>query len=174
MGKNTCEDPVCEKICGMKQKIVDHFCAEVEMCGLESCDPSVMGEITDMIKDLTEAEKNIHEAKYYEECMEYLGESFKHAQPQSYSHRPSRVDRDISEYQRKMRETGRHDHMDRDGWDRDIQHNDMSNQHDTTMSSDQRFERMMDDAKVAWKSASPELKRRMKSDLTKLVGEMTV
>lgn len=28
--------------------------------------------------------------------------------------------------------------------------------------------------KIAWKSASPELKRRMKSDLTKLVGEMTV
>lgn len=172
MGKKTCEDPVCEKICGMKQKIVEHLCAEIEMCGLESCDPSVMGEITDMIKDLAEAEKNIHEAKYYEECTEYLGGSFMHIQSQPY--RPSQVDRDITEYQRKIRETGRRDRMDHDGWDRDIQHNDMSRHHDESMTSDQRFDRVLDDAKIAWKSASPELKRRMKSDLTKLVGEMTV
>lgn len=172
MGKKTCEDPVCEKICDIKEKLVEHINGYISMCGLDQCDPKVMGEITDMIKDLTEAEKNIHEAKYYEECTEYLGDSFMHIQP--YPHRPTNVEKDISEYQRKMRDTGRRDHMDRDGWDRDIQHNDMSSQYDTAMSSDQRFERMMDDAKVAWKSASPELKRRMKSDLTKLVGEMTV
>ena len=67
-----------------------------------------------------------------------------------------------------MRDTGRRDRMDRDGWDRDIQHG------DEPMTSEDRFDRMMDDAKMAWKSANPELRRRMKSDLTKLVGEMTV
>ena len=136
------------------------------MCGLEQCDPQVMGEVTDMVKDLTEAEKNIHEAKYYEECTEQLGDSFMHIQP--YPHRPTNVEKDISEYQRKMRDTGRRDRMDRDGWDRDIQHG------DEPMTSEDRFDRMMDDAKMAWKSANPELRRRMKSDLTKLVGEMTV
>ena len=166
MDKHICEDPTCEKICCIKEKLVEHINGYISMCGLEQCDPKVMGEITDMIKDLTEAEKNIHEAKYYEECTEYLGDSFMHIQP--YPHRPSNVEKDISEYKRKMKETGRRDHMDRDGWDRDIQHG------DEPMTSEERFDRMMSDAKMAWKSANPDLRRRMKSDLTKLVGEMIV
>lgn len=166
MDKHICEDPTCEKICRIKEKLVEHINGYISMCGLEQCDPKVMGEITDMIKDLTEAEKNIHEAKYYEGCTEYLGDSFMHIQP--YPHRPSNVEKDISEYKRKMKEAGRRDHMDRDGWDRDIQHG------DEPMTSEERFDRMMSDAKMAWKSANPDLRRRMKSDLTKLVGEMTV
>lgn len=172
MGKDICKDPTCAKICDLKEKIVDHLCAEVSMCGLESCDPQVMGEITDMIKDLTESEKNIHEAKYYEECMEYFDDSFMHIQNKPY--RPSQERRDISEYQRKMKDTGRRDRMDRDGWDRDIQHADMTQHHEEPMTSEERFDRMMTDAKSAWKSATPELRKRMKSDLTRLIGEMTV
>lgn len=166
MNKHICEDPTCAKICCIKEKLVEHLNGYISMCGLEQCDPQVMGEVTDMVKDLTEAEKNIHEAKYYEECTEQLGDSFMHIQP--YPHRPTNVEKDISEYKRKMKETGHRDHMDRDGWDRDIQHG------DEPMTSEERFDRMMDDAKMAWKSANPELRRRMKSDLTKLVGEMTV
>lgn len=44
-----------EEIKKLQKKVVDRACAWVEECGLESIDAEEFGEITDMIKDLSEA-----------------------------------------------------------------------------------------------------------------------
>lgn len=181
MGHEECADKTCQKICEIKDRLID--VATRAVCGeIEQCDAHELGEVVDMIKDCVQAEKDIHEKCYYDSVVEAMkDESFEHAdhsRTARYNKPMHYMDRSYDQRMQR-RDWNRNDNWDhpkpRHG-DETFAHNDQSryNWSDGDMSSDDRFDRVMKDIKVAWNSATPDLRKRMKSDITKLVGDMTV
>lgn len=167
-------------ICEMKKKIVDWANMELATGFSENYQHIMMfGEIVDMIKDLAEAEKACHEACYYEMMAEGMknGDGYPmHNERMGYNPRmkpipmPMMSDED-EEYDdrhgrafNKFRKTKRHYHETHSDADRK-QMKDYANEH---------LMETIGTLKEIWEDADPDLRKRMKTDLTKLTAEMTV
>ena len=59
-------------IAGIKKDLIKILDAELHMKGVDDLDTKDCGEVTDMIKDLAEAEKNCLEACYYEKIIKAM------------------------------------------------------------------------------------------------------
>ena len=55
-----------DKICAIKDKIVQRIDSEIMNRGMDRIDVEELGEMIDMVKDLAEAEDHCKQAKYYE------------------------------------------------------------------------------------------------------------
>lgn len=187
-------------ICEMKKRVIDWAKMEIED-GLSEDPQHIMmfGEIVDMIKDLAEAEKSCHEACYYESVVEAMDEyggnprmGFKpgrNAEGQytsrgGYSDMNNRSDWRMPEHQEWAR-PGKED-MDYDErYGKPFNEFRKAKRHytkthapeDKEMMKEHANEHMMETMttiREIYDNADPELKKRMKADLSKLVGEMTV
>lgn len=62
------------KICDIKNKLVESLEVEIISKGVECADTEECGKVTDMIKDLAKAEKDCLEAEYYKTIIEAMEE----------------------------------------------------------------------------------------------------
>lgn len=225
----------------LKEKLVDCFKSEISTKGLECIDTKEAGEVVDMIKDFSEAEKSCMEALYYQKVIEamvsYDDKRYDDEDSMGYNpNRSSSTGRYIS--RRSGGRMGFRPHMpylDYDGdmtgenydylrgamlgydgdsnrggrmssnnsgnrsgnrgnmgyGDGDDRYGKAYNEYKTmrkyyTETGSQEDKREMEThaeehmhdtittIRDIWKDAEPSLRKRMKEDLTKLVGEMTV
>lgn len=186
-------------ICELKHQLLHYVMDEVGS-GLEG-DPrkvSVLGEYVDMIKDLAEAEKFCQEACYYESFVETMDEYSdnprmgynpdRNAMGQYSDGRGRNSDSDSGNRRSGYTPDWRMTEQDSD-WDdrygRPFNQFRKAKRHYTQTHSEQDREKMKEHAnehmmtsmatiREIYDNADPELKKRMKADLTKLAGEMTV
>lgn len=176
-------------ICELKHQLLHYVMGEVGN-GLEA-DPrkvSVLGEYVDMIKDLAEAEKFCQEACYYESFVETMDE---YSDNPRMGYNPNRNamgeysdGRGRSGYTPDWRMTEQDPDWD-DRYGRPFNQFRKAKRHYTQTHSPEDKEKMKEHAnehmmaslatiREIYDNADPELKKRMKADLTKLAGEMTV
>lgn len=62
-----------EKLCDLKKDLIDLVIAQTSE-GFENVDVNELGEAIDMIKDISETEKNCAKARYYESVVEAMEE----------------------------------------------------------------------------------------------------
>ena len=187
------------EICEMKHRIFDYINGQIAD-GLEN-DPQkviVLGQYIDMIKDLAETEKACHEACYYESVVEAMDEAKemgdygmndrmgyprgRNAMGQFTSRGRSGYDGDWRMSDRDMRPDDE-DYDDRYG--RPFNQFRKARRHYTRTHSEEDKEKMkvhanehmtetMATMREIYDSADPDMKKRMKADLTKLANELTV
>lgn len=186
-----------EDICSLKHDILHFVMGEVGTGFSDNPqEVHILGEYVDMIKDLAEAEKECYEACYYESvvaAMDAYGDNPRMGYNPSW--RPMGRDRyPEMDHEGRSSRTDRgmrmdDSHMDDPDWDdrydRSFNQFRKAKRHYTRTHSEEDKMRMKEHAnehmmsamstiREIYDSADPELKKRMKTDLTKLTGEMTV
>lgn len=68
------KEKLIDDVCCMQKALICGLKTEID-CGLMNVDTKEAGEVADIIKDLSETEKNLKEAKYYELVTEAMEES---------------------------------------------------------------------------------------------------
>lgn len=190
-------------ICELKHQLLHYVMGEVGS-GLEGdpSKVSILGAYVDMIKDLAEAEKSCQEACYYESVVEAMDEygddprmgynPNRNAMGQYSDGRGRSGDSDgrsqtgnrRSGYTPDWRMTEQDSDWD-DRYGRPFNQFRKAKRHYTQTHSPEDKEKMKEHAnehmiesmatiREIYDNADPELKKRMKADLTKLAGEMTV
>lgn len=186
------------KIAEMKEMLESWLQTEFSK-GAQCCDASECGQVTDMIKDFSETEKNCWETKYYKAVVEAMEDK---SQERYYTPTPDTMYKPYIDQKPYMDAylhdpNGFEDNM-RMGYQPSTNYRNMSSKygqsydgwnvarrHYTDTKSMDDKERMDDMAKEylhdtirtikeMWKEADPTLRKKMKSDLTELVGEMPV
>lgn len=187
----------------LKEKLVDCFKGEVSSKGLEHLDASEAGEVVDMIKDLAEAKKYCMEALYYQKVTEAMT-SYEEPRygytpnqmsrtgdtPRFMLHtRYTDYDRDMTgpDYMREAMGDGRR----RMDTDRNPRYGQAYNEykemrkhytvtkrpedkHEMDTHAEEHVQDTIATIRDIWSEADPALKKRMKEDFTRLLGEMTV
>ena len=142
MGSVMCSHEGCKALCDMKCRLMD--AADEYIRNLNyGCDIHELGEIIDMIKDIDEAINYRHQALYYGTIAEGMNRPY--------------LRHDI----RGMMD----DYRERDVW-----RHDAKSEHDK--SPEEKFESYQKSVKDIWSSATPELRSKMRTTLTKLVNDM--
>lgn len=181
-------------ICELKHQILHYIQGEVAQ-GFSSNPQEVtaLGEYVDMIKDLAEAEKFCQEACYYESFVESMDE---YSDNPRMGYNPNR--NAMGEYSDGRSQSGNRRNGYTPDWRMTEQDSDWDDRygrpfnqfrkakrHYTQTHSPEDKEKMKEHAnehmmesmstiREIYDNADPELKKRMKADLTKLAGEMTV
>ena len=78
-----------KKVCDIAKQITCCFEGTISTCGVQNLNVEEAGKVTDMIKDLAEAEKEYWEACYYKsivEAMEEAKESGEYSESMGYNH----------------------------------------------------------------------------------------
>lgn len=159
-------------LCEAQKIFMDALMNEVNTRGIEACSAEELGAVADMIKDMAEAAYYNSREKYYTSIVEAMArgaEEYRNDIPEdSWRYRmgytetemmPDRYGRAYHEWERAKR----HYHESK----KETDHDEMD-RHARECLSD-TVESMRDILKFA----DPELKKRMKADLTALIGEMT-
>lgn len=197
-----------EEQCKIKERLTEIL--KVELCNTEpqNVDYENSGEVTDMLKDLAEAEKNCWEAQYYKSICEAMAKEgnqendsmgYNHNRYRSGEYAPSghgdstmgfRPDMKITPEMRHMIEHDRLGYVgngNMDNWD--PQYGESYNRykdalrhyHETGKKEDmdemdshaaEHVKSAIKSFREIYKSASPTTQKKLKEDLTKLVGEM--
>lgn len=179
-------------LCEIYDDIVQSVRGEIAK-GIETVDTHELGEAIDMIKDLAEAKKDCWKACYYAKLIETM-DDFEDEEDEygrrGYHKRPLRKPHPY-DYEDRLNREGGFEDMLREG-DRHIEHprygqayNDYQSakRHYTTTNSQTDRDEMirhanehiadtMETVREIYKSSDPDLKKRIKTDLTKLIGEM--
>ena len=143
MGSVMCSHEGCKALCDMKCRLMD--AADEYIRNLNyGCDIHELGEIIDMIKDIDEAINYHHQALYYGTIAEGMNRPY--------------LRHDIRGI------------MDDDYRERDVWSHDAKSEHDK--SPEEKFESYQKSVKDIWSSATPELRSKMRTTLTKLVNDM--
>lgn len=186
-------------ICELKHQILHFVMGEISTGFSENPqEVHILGEYVDMIKDLAEAEKECHEACYYESVVSAMDE---YGDNPRMGYDPKR--NAMGEYAPMGRNERRgftpdwrmpdqnwarpgEDDMDYDDrYGRPFNQFRKAKRHYTQTHSPEDKEKMREHAnehlmatmstiREIYDNADPELKKRIKADLTKLTGEMTV
>lgn len=143
MGSEMCSHEGCKSLCDMKCRLMEVADEYTRNVGY-GCDIHELGEIIDMIKDIDEAINYRHQALYYGTIAEGMNRPY--------------LRHDI----RGM--------MDDDYRERDVWRHDSKSEHDK--SPEEKFESYQKSVKDIWSSATPELRAKMRTTLTKLVNDM--
>lgn len=172
----------------MKHTLIEAMQGQLSK-GVECVDTDEAGKVVDMIKDLAEAEKDCVKAWYYAEVIEAMK---KHDHEARYDYDPKALPNWDETYQRPWDDTFQRAEKD---WNRNV---DKTSRYGYTYDSYESAKRSYDATKSQpdkeemdkhakeyltdsihsmreiWASADPTLKKKMKADLTSLLGEMTV
>lgn len=143
MGSEMCYHEGCKSLCAMKCRLME----VADDCTRNinyGTDIHELGEIIDMIKDIDEAINYRHQALYYGTIAEGMARPY--------------IRHDI----RGM--------MDDDYRERDVWRHDAKSEQDK--SPEEKFESYQKSVKDIWSSATPELRAKMRTTLTKLVNDM--
>lgn len=189
-----------EPLCKIKCKLTSAVTSEVEK-GLEHVDVTELGEVIDMIKDLAEAEKDCYKAVYYKTVTEAMEEESdgrygytKRIYRPYVDHEPyldEYLNHDPSMENFKMGYNpprGKPISMDRMS---DTRYGKAYNEYKAarrgyTTTNDAMFKDEMNThamehvsdtlatIREIWKNADPDLRKRIKTDFTNLISEMTV
>lgn len=168
-----------EKIANIKQTLISWLTSEVEN-GPKEFNVSAAGAVTDMIKDLAEAEEKCAKKCYYEMlCCEMMEEDYEDPSarsgydnwryssgryaPKGRGHRTG-----YTPYVHEPR-------LDMDGRGGYPKKDDMSYRSGYTNDGvmEERVMSTMDTMRDMWEDANPEVRKRMKSNLSKLMEEMS-
>lgn len=143
-------------ICDSKKAVAKSLCSNVDQLSNE--DAMVAA---DVIKDLSEAEKNCWEAKYYESIYDMMPVyGYRNDDGMMNNRHDDKYGREFGEYRTAKRNyTETHSKADKDRMD------DHANAH--IMNS-------ISTIKEIWESADPELRRRIKNDMSNLLSNMNV
>lgn len=185
-----------EDIYDAKEKLIHMLRGEFDR-GLSNVDTHEAGQVIDMIKDLAEAEKCCMEACYYKiviHAMEnkeehderYYDPRYRYNRVMGYepSYRDD-YDEEPSGMKKIRRISGRDKDLDEARYGKAFNEYRISKKYYTSTNSTAAKEEMNSHAnehmldtissiREIWKTADTDLKKRMKADLTSLVGEMTV
>lgn len=187
-----------EKICKMMDKFVDCFDSYISE-GMDNVDTKEAGEVADIIKDLAEAKRNYFEGCYYETVVKAMKEG---REPRYGYNRMTRpyLDQEYymdaylndPEFKNNMRYGYIDDgHMIREANNEANRYGQaynkykMAKRHYTETHSETDHDKMkthatehltdtMTTLRDIWDGADTDLRRRMKSDLTHLVEDMTI
>lgn len=188
-------------ICEMKEKLIDWTKEELSK-SKECIDTHEMGEVIDMIKDLFEAEEKCWKSCYYKLLVEEDDtETYDQRRYYDPSSTPkAMINRGLSRYKMKRGYVPTVDYNDWDyndvymrgeDWNRDPKHtktayemyNDSRRHYTQTHETKDREEMEMHankhmaeaiaSVKEIWRHAEPEMRERMKNDVTALMNSMT-
>lgn len=192
-----------EKLCEMRECLIDAAKANMEM-GLDKVNTQEMGQVVDMIKDLYEAEKYYKEACYYGSIVDAMNEASEkeeHSDRMGYTKRPvwlnpmkAAWDEKESNWTPKpemsnmrmgypIEDKDKMSHDDRYGKAyaeyRKARRHYMESKtpSDKEMMDEKATDHMADSIhtmREIWDTADSTLRKKMKADLQKLVGEMVV
>lgn len=194
------DEHICsDKIACMKHELVEIMDYKLKS-GAKNVDTDEAGKVIDMIKDLAAAERYCAQACYYSTVTEAMNDQshmlrrYGYMPPDDWPKDDEAEWRDMDDRGLdKMRRTWR-DRM-RSGiraeedldprYGRSFNEYRMAKKHYTETHSDDEKRRMNDEAehhitdsidtlKEIWNSSDPDLKQRMKAELTQLVSSMTV
>lgn len=188
-------------ICELKTKLLDWVRSETAQ-GFSQCGPEdikLLGEVVDMIKDLAECEKLCQEACYYESVVEamdgaqMIGNDRMGYTP-DWHDRKTRIRWGDDETRRDRPRMGRYgdwDDSDMDEYERDTRHGEAFNRfrqakrhyaqtHSEKDRSEMKYRandhlnEVMMTMNEIWEDADPELRKSMKTTLTKFTNDLTV
>lgn len=172
----------------MEERMVDALKSQMD-CGLEALDASEAGEVADIIKDLAEAKKHCLEAKYYKTVTEAMENepsekvdnildvvgyaprtapntsSFRERVRMGYSPSMMPIAEDYGRYGKAYNEyqtAKRHYTMTNSAMDKTQMDAHATEHLNYTITS----------IREMWADADPEMKRRIKDDLTHLIAEI--
>lgn len=156
------------ELCDMKSTLVTNV--KAHLSNIETAETKEVGEVIDMIKDLSEAVKNEYEACYYKTVIEAMEEGKHTGSEDMYGYTPMTARGNYS-----MRANGRMGYkpmVDQepyvDRYINDRRYNDMryGYMNPETMDS------ALDGVKSMWDSADPEKRKRLKHDLMSMLDEI--
>lgn len=187
------EQEKCYELCKIKDSAITWMQTAIGQ-GMECLDAKEVGEVADIIKDMCEAEKYIREAEYYKKVTEAMGEEAEKPEwmnsmmgytpnpskwntngrthmPPSYGYtRPYRPYVDQEPYMNSYLNS-----VDKrwytpepeiaDGW-----HIKSKDEH----YSSKHLDKVVDAVNDMWDDSDPELRRKIKDELTDLVSRMSV
>ena len=142
MGSEMCSHEECKSLCAMKCRLMEVADDCTRKLGYGT-DIYELGEIIDMIKDIDETINYRHQALYYATIVDGMSRPY--------------LRHDI----RGMMD----DYQEHDVWRKDSK-----SEHDKT--PEEKFEDYQKSVKDIWSSATPELRSKMRTVLTKLVNDM--
>lgn len=183
-----------EPISNMKKKLIHVLTSEMDK-GIHELDTKEVGMIVDIIKDLSETERNCYETGYYESVIKAMEEGehaprygedrmgyntrrYTNGQYAPNGYNP--LIRDLPYIQEDLRmgySDNRYGRAYRDYQDSKRFYTASHSEHDKKRMETHANEHLSDTVaslRDIWKDADPELKKRMKHDLAKLNEEMTV
>lgn len=178
-----------KKICEMREHLIDAAKAQMDS-GIERIDTDEMGKVIDMIKDLYQAEKYRNESCYYASIVEAMEESSEDETSGKSTHfEPMSLSRDKADARNMRMRYPREDKGMIGDWDPRYgrAYNDYRKARKSYSVTKSASDKEMMDEKAGdhltdsihtiheiWDMADPNLRKKMKTDLQKLVGEMTV
>lgn len=145
--------------------------------GAENVDTHEMGEVVDMIKDIAEYERNHYQACYYKSvvnAMKYNGNDRRGYMP------VTNTDDDIW-YNDRARDRygvdwnddyGRHYNQYKSAKRHYTETHDMMDKDQMTEHAKEHLNTMMDSVREMWRDADPELRQKIKDDMTRLTNEL--
>lgn len=176
-----------EMLCKIESPIMQALQTELSK-GIENVDTHELGEVVDMVKDLAEAKEKCWKACYYKKIIEAMDEA-QDDEDYEYGRRgyrksplrkpwPCEHDKD---YDEMNREGDRHIENPRYG--QAYNEYQYAKRHYTATNSPMDREEMnrhasehvsdtIETLREIYRGADPELKKRIKTDMTKLIGEM--
>lgn len=185
-----------KEICDMSKTLISCLKTEID-CGVTNVDTQEAGQVADIIKDLTYAEKNIREAKYYElvsEAMEEKGDQrYGYGTNEYMGYRP-RVTGNMHMGYRPMvdQEPYINGYLHDPDFDRSMRNSEygapyteykaakrhytetksMNDKTQMDMHAKAHLEQTIETIEDIWHDASPELKQKMKTELKTLMDSL--
>lgn len=166
------------RICSLKYRLIEIAEQEAAL-DIKSIDYKGLGEVIDMIKDLCGAIKDCHEAKYYESVVEAMEEyeeenermgydAYRYSNgryaPKGQGHRSPVTHRGGKMgYVPPMMQDPRHDGMDWPMDEHDMRAHPQRYYHGSDYDDEST---MLHDVRAMLSNASPELKKRIKSEIS--------
>ena len=179
----------CDKMYEIKNKLISQATEQLNH-NLECVDTNELGEVVDMIKDIAEYERNMYEACYYKSVTEamhgYEGRrgyvpmeldeesDWEYLMPDSkrrirYNQVMDGLDRKIKDYDDRY---GRSYNEYRDAKRHYTESHSMTDKNEMDQHAREHVDSMISSMREIWEEADPELRRRMKDDMTRLLNEM--
>ena len=173
-----------KKICEMKERLFDILNSEMAK-GYQNIDAKEAGEVVDMIKDLAETEKCCWEAHYYKtvtDAMLEVDEDPRYGEMRAGYHMNPRINRDRIDYDEWSNRLGytknqtgsdiRYGYSGADVRNSYSMNDSNSSRYGYTDDPNEKIMKVTESVKEMWKEADPELRKKIKHEMTSLLGEM--
>ena len=143
-------------------------------CGIENVDASEMGEVVDMIKDIAEYERNHYQACYYKSVVNAMRSNDRRG------YMPPISDEDDVWYNRERDrygvdwddDYGRHYNQYKSAKRHYTETHDMTDKDQMDEHAKEHIDKMLDSVREMWRDADPELRQKIKDDMTRLTNEL--
>lgn len=143
-------------------------------CGIENVDAHELGEVVDMIKDVAEYERNYYQACYYKSVVNAMRNS-----NDRRGYMPPISDEDDGWYRERDRygvdwddNYGRHYNQYKSAKRHYTETHDMMDKDRMDEHAKEHIDKMLDSVREMWRDADPELRQKIKDDMTRLTNEL--